>query len=173
MKTSDKTKHIHDVEAESTGVRARRPFKVEDQEQRRFIRLEISSPMSLQKIKDGVGNYWPQGDWHVINGMILNISAGGILVDLDQAVDEGDVVSMNFTLQEVEGIDNVLGLVKRADIEPEGCVAGIEFISREVLLDYFSQAEMDLLAETHTNFDNSVREVLNRYISRESIPARG
>jgi hypothetical protein len=168
MKTSNKTKHIREVQADTAAIRARRPFKVDGRDQRRFIRLEISSPMSLKKIKDGVGNYWPHGDWHVINGMILNISAGGVLVDLDQAVDEGDVVSMNFMLQEVEGIDNILGMVKRTDIEPEGCLAGIEFISKDILIDYFSQAEMDLLAESHTNFDSSVRQVLDRYVSRET-----
>jgi hypothetical protein len=173
MKNSDKTKHIREIPAEVTNIHARHPFRVEKQEQRRFIRLEISSPMSLKKVKDGVGNYWPHGDWHVINGMILNISAGGVLVDLDQAVEAGDVVSMHFTLQEVECIDNVLGLVKRAEIEPEGCVAGIEFISKDILLDHFSKAEMDLLDEHHTNFDRSVRQVLNRYVSEGTAARQG
>jgi hypothetical protein len=120
--------------------------------------------MSLKKIRDTVGNYWPEGDWHVINGQILNISAGGVLVELDQAVDEGDIVSMNFTIQDVEGLDNVLGLIKRVDIDPEGTLAGIEFITRERLVDHFTQAEMDLLADGYTNFDDSIRHVLNRYV---------
>ncbi len=168
MRNNDKTKHVRDVSAGRDTLRTRRPFKVNREEQRRFIRLEISSPMSLKKIKDIEGNYWPQGDWHVIHGMILNISGGGVLVDLDQAVDEGDVVSMHFTLQEVESLDNVLGLVKRADIEPEGCLAGIEFMSEEFLMDHLSQAEMDLLGGEHTNFDRSVREVLERYVHQET-----
>ena len=173
MKTSDKTKHVRDIEATTDTLTTRRPFQVKREEKRRFIRLEISSPMSLQKIKDGGGNYWPQGDWHVIHGMILNISAGGILVDLDQAVDTGDVVSMSFTLQDVEGVDNVLGLVKRADCEPEGCLAGIQFISKDVLVDHFSQAELDLLADGYSNFDRSVRQVLDKYVADESVAREG
>jgi hypothetical protein len=168
MKTDSKTKHIKDVTAERVAYQARRPFKIAQEEKRRFIRLEIASPMSLKRIKDREGHYWAQGDWQVIQGLILNVSAGGILVDLDQAIEEGDVVSMNFTLQEVEGLDNILGLVKRVDIDTDGCLAGIEFVSREHLVDHFSQAEMELLGSEYTNFDSSVRQVLNRYVYQET-----
>jgi c-di-GMP-binding flagellar brake protein YcgR len=168
MKTDSKTKHIKDVTPETAVYKARRPFKVSQEEKRRFIRLEISSPMSLKRIKDREGHYWAQGDWQLIQGLILNISAGGILVDLDQALEEGDVVSMNFTLQNVEGLDNILGFVKRVDIDTDGCLAGIEFVTREHLVDYFSQAEMDMLGSEYTNFDTSVRQVLSRYVYQES-----
>ncbi len=168
MKTDRKTKHIKEVTTDSVTYAARRPFKVCQEEKRRFIRLEIASPMSLKRIKDREGHYWAEGDWQMIQGLILNISAGGVLVDLDQAIEEGDVVSMHFTMQEVEGLENVLGLVKRVDIDTDGCMAGIEFVSREHLADHFSQAEMDLLGTEFTNFDASVRQVLNRYVYQES-----
>ena len=163
MKANQKTKHVQDVSVD-TVVQVRKPFRIEAEDKRRFIRLVISSPMTLKKIRDTGGNYWPEGDWHVINGTILNISAGGVLVELDQAVNEGDVVSMHFTIQDVEGLDNVLGLIKRADIDPEGCLAGIEFISREQLADHFSQPELELLSDGYINFDDSIRRVLNRYV---------
>lgn len=168
MKTDRKTKHIKDVSTDTAVLQARRPFKVSQEEKRRFIRLEISSPMSLKRIKDREGHYWAQGDWQLIQGLILNISTGGILVDLDQALEEGDIVSMHFTLQNVEGLDNVLGLVKRVDVDTDGCLAGIEFVTREHLVDHFSQAEMDLLDSQYTNFETSVRQVLSRYVYQES-----
>jgi hypothetical protein len=167
MKTDRKTKHIKDVDAGKTSYQARRPFKVSQEEKRRFIRLEISTPMSLSKIKDREGHYQADGNWQDIHGLILNISAGGVLVDLDQAIEEGDIVSMHFTLQDIEGLDNILGLVKRSDIDTDGCLAGIEFVSREVLVDYLSQAELDLLGPEYTNFNSSVRQVLNRYVHEE------
>jgi len=169
MKGSDNMKFVRDVPADRINLRAHRPFKVSRENSRRFVRLEISSPMSMKKIKDDSGNYWPEGDWHVINGSILNISAGGILVDLDQQVSAGEVVTMHFTLQEVENLHNVLGLVKRADIEPDCCIAGIEFITRDYLVDHFSQAELELLSENYMNFDESVRHLINRYIYREKV----
>ena len=173
MKTNEKTRHVQDVVAEDDVIKARRPFKVAQEDRRRFIRLEISSPMSLKKLKDVEGNYWLQGDWHVINGQILNISAGGVLVDLDQAVDAGDVVSMHFTLQETEALDNVLGLVKRSDCEPDGCLAGIEFTSCERLMDQFSEAELDLLGEHHEHFSTSVRQVLEKYVEYQNGTSGG
>ena len=166
MKSTKSPKFISEVPAEDTDVLVRKPFRVERDDKRRFVRLQISSPMSMKKIKDIGGGFWPEGDWHVIHGYILNISAGGVLVELEQAVSEGDVVSMQFTLQEVEQIDNVLGLVKRVDGVDDCFIAGIEFITRDYLQDHFSGGEIDLLAGEMTNFDESVRGVLNKYVYR-------
>jgi hypothetical protein len=167
MKDTKEPTFINDVSTDS-GVVVRKPFRLSKENQRRFIRLEISSPMSLQKIKDGDGGFWPEGDWHVIRGIILNISAGGVLVELEQAVASGDVVSMRFTLQDVEELPHVLGLVKRSDIDETGCLAGIEFIGREYLKDHFSNSEVDLLGDMHKNFDESVRHALNKYVYHET-----
>jgi hypothetical protein len=173
MKANEKAKHVQDVTTGSDTISARRPFKVSRENRRRFIRLEIASPMALHRIKDTEGHYWSESDWQSINGTILNISASGVLVDLDQAVDEGDVVSMHFRLQDVENLDDILGLVKRTDVESEGCLAGIEFVTREYLADHFSQAEMELLGDRYTNFNNSVRQVLNKYVTRQAEASTG
>ncbi len=173
MKTNEKVEHARDNYAEGEEMAARKPLRVEAENRRRYIRLEIAAPMSLQKIKDLAGNFWPEGDWHVINGTVLNISAGGVLVEVDQAVNEGDVVSMHFTLQDVEGLDHVLGFVKRVDSDQEGFIAGIEFISRARLADCFTNAEVDILSEEHVHFDESVRRLLNKYVYRERVAAEG
>ncbi len=167
MKDTKEPTFVSDVTTDG-GVAVRKPFRLSKENQRRFIRLEISSPMSLQKIKDGDGGFWPEGDWHVIHGIILNISAGGVLVELEQAVTSGDVVSMRFTLQDVEELPHVLGLVKRSDADETGCLAGIEFVGREYLKDHFSNSEVDLLGDRHTNFDESIRQVLNKYVRQEA-----
>ncbi|MFZ5979242.1 MAG: PilZ domain-containing protein [Candidatus Zixiibacteriota bacterium] len=172
MKKDEKVKYVKDVATGENDLAVRKPFRMNRENQRRFIRLEISSPMTLKKIKDAAGNFWPEGDWHVINGMILNISAGGVLVEVDQPLLEGDVVSMYFTLQDVECLDNVLGLVKRVDGEDGFFLAGVEFITREYLTDLFSRGEMDLLPENLTNFDESVRTVLNKYVYAEKLSGR-
>jgi len=173
MNADHKTRYVKDIPSDPASAQAKKPFRIETEDQRRFIRLEISAPMSLQKIRDAVGQCWPDGEWHIIHGMILNISAGGVLVELDQAVGEGDVVSMRFTLQEVEGVDHVLGLVKRVDIESEGCLAGIEFITRDRLTDYLSRAEMELLGDAYTNFDDSIRRVLDKYVYSSTLAGLG
>jgi hypothetical protein len=169
MPTKSRTKFISDVAHTDVAVKVAKPFKMEKDEQRRYIRLEISSPMDLRKIKDIAGNYWPGGDRRAIDGLILNISGGGVLVEVSQPVNEGDVVAMHFTLQDVESLDNVLGLVKRAERDEGSFLIGIEFITRESLVDLFSEGEMELLSDELTGFNEQVRTVLNKYVRKEKL----
>jgi hypothetical protein len=169
MKTSPKAKFVKEVETHGAAPKARKPFKVQEENRRKFIRLEIAAPMTLKKIKDREAHFWPEGDWHVVNGLILNISAGGVLVELDQAVAEGDLVAMQFTLQGVETLANVLGLVKRSDADEGTFLAGIEFLTRAQLPDLMSRAEIDLLGDNCANFNDCVRQVLGKYVSREKV----
>ncbi|HUV31676.1 MAG TPA: PilZ domain-containing protein [Acidobacteriota bacterium] len=169
MKTNPKARSSREADADREAVSVQGPFELESQNKRRFIRLEISMPMSLQKIKDPAGGFWPDGDCRVIQGLILNISGGGVLVDLNETLNEGDIVSMRFTLQEVEALDNVLGLVKRVDHEPDAILAGIEFITRDYLQDLFTRGEMDLLPGKYADFEESVRNVLNHYVRRTRV----
>ena len=167
MKKSSRTRFISEVEATATEVTARRPFMVERDKRRRFVRLELSAPMSLHTIKDVVEGFRHEEDRYAIQGLILNISAGGVLVEIGEVINEGDVVSMRFTLQEVETLDNVLGLVKRVEVDSEGVLVGIEFISIRDLEDMFTKGEMDLLAGKYANFDDTVQNVLSKYIGRQ------
>jgi hypothetical protein len=169
MPTKTRTKFISDVAHADVAVKVAKPFKVEKEEQRQFIRLEISSPMDLRKIKDIAGNFWPTGERRMIEGLILNISAGGVLVEVNHPVNEGDVVAMHFTLQDVESLDNILGLVKRSERDEGSFLVGIEFISREYLVDLFSEGELDLLSDKMCGFNDQVRTVLNKYIRKEKL----
>ncbi len=162
-----RTRFIQDVATQERAVTGGTRFKVQKEDKRRFVRLEISSPMAMRKIRQAGGEFWPTGERHVIDGVILNISAGGVLVELDQSVDEGDIVSMRFTLQEQETVDNVLGLVKRTDVDSGTFLVGIEFINRERLYDLMSQNEIDLLPENLSGFNERIRQVLDKYVHHE------
>ncbi|MBD3401827.1 hypothetical protein GF420_02945 [candidate division GN15 bacterium] len=164
-------KFIQEVPTEGRVVAARRPFRVEQDNRRRFVRIEIASPVTINKIRDAAGQFWPEGDWHLINGTILNISAGGLLVEVDQQVYEGDIVSLHFIMQDVEALNDVLGLVKRVDSDQDGLLAGIEFITREQLTDLLSQGEVDMLPSTLDDFDHTVHRVLSRYVFEEQPTA--
>ena len=73
------------------------------------------------------------------------------------------------TLQNIEVIDHVIGLVKRADSDNGEYLIGIEFITTEYLDDYMSQAEIDVLAKKVTSFDEKLRKVLNKYVYYKRI----
>jgi hypothetical protein len=167
MKDASKVKFVSHVGVGQKNVRARKPFKVQADNSRRYIRLEISAPMSLNRIKDVFGHFWPNDDAPVVHGTVLNISAGGVLVDIDQPLNAGDIVGMRFTLQNVEVLENVLGLVKRCDNEEDCSLAGIEFLNRSSLQDRLTAGEVDLLGDKLSTFHDSVQRTLERYLYRE------
>ncbi len=170
MSRKDDVSFVKDV-ATVAEIEARKPFEVSQENRRRFIRIEIATPMTMQKIKESEGQFFPEVDWHMINGSILNISAGGLLVDVDQMLFSGDIVSMSFGLQGSENIDAVLGLVKRVDPDDQSFLAGIEFVSRKKLADLLSESEIEALPENLTDFNDSLRTVLNKYVYREENDA--
>jgi len=164
MSKNLKTKFISDVNITEKNLKARKPFKISIDNQRRFVRLEISTPMSLRKIKDIFGNFWPTEEEYSIAGEILNISAGGVLVDLDHPLNEQDIVSMKFSLQNVKTLDNVLGMVKRVEQDEDCYLTGIEFVTYQQLEDRLSSAELKLLDRNFNDFSHRVTDVLNNYI---------
>lgn len=161
------TKFISDVNIKEKNVIGKKPFKVCVDDNRSYVRLEISAPMTLNVLKDIFGNFNPGIDNDVIKGSILNISSGGVLVESEEPLNEGDILAMRFMLQESETIDNVLGIVKRCDTDEFGTLTGIAFVDREHLLDKMSSAELDLLSAQVTNFQDSINKVLNQYLSSE------
>lgn len=142
---------------------------VQVMDNRRYVRVEITSPASLGRIKDIFGNYWPDGEEYPIQASVLNISDGGILLDLDQPVNEGDVVAMRFVLKDVRPMEGVLGLVKRCDHDVDGNLTGVEFVNRDNLADKLSDSELELLSEEFRPFDQYIREVVSEVIKQERI----
>lgn len=148
-------------------LKACRPLKIENDNQRRFVRLEIISPVTIRRIKDIFGNYAAEGD-RAMEGAILNLSVGGVLVDLTEPLNEGDVVGVRFTVSGIEPLGSVLGVVKRCDTDDEGHLAGIQFVDREQLSDILTTAELELLADRFGDFEENIRAVLESYIYQEN-----
>ena len=166
MSDKTKVKYVSDLEVTDSDVAVKRPFKISKENQRRYIRLEISSPVSLRNLKDNIGMI-PNDKLYNMEGYILNISAGGVLVEIKETVAEQDFVLMKFTLQDIETISNVLGIVKRAEVEADYTLAGIEFVSKDHLMDRLSQAEIDLIESKVSNFHDSVQKTLTQYFYKK------
>ena len=168
MTDTSKIKYVSDFPVVDKEIKVRKPFKISEEDQRRFIRLEISAPLSLKNIWEYLKNNTHFEDLLEINGNILNISAGGVLIELEQPLTEDDIILMKFTLQDVETMSNVLGLVKRADHDDGLHLAGIEFLTMEKLRDRLSQAEYDLLADKTESFEEQVNKTLSKYLYHEA-----
>lgn len=159
-----RTKIISEVDTGENVVGVRPPFKLTKDKQRRYIRLEISEPMTFSVLRDRTDGFKPQADGLELQAAILNISAGGVLLTTKTPLDEGTFLVMNMTLQDMETIDNVIGVVKRADRDEDEWLVGIEFISREYLVDHFSAAELGLLSTGLDSFDERLKTTLNKYV---------
>jgi len=171
MNARSKEKFVSDVNVQERNVMARRPFSVQEEDDRRFVRIEISSPVSMSTIKDAFGNFLAEVSSPTIEGTILNISPSGVLVEIDQPLSERDIVSMKFTMQDCKPVTNVLGLVKRCDCNEEMTLVGIEFINRNMLEDYLSEAEITMLSSKLASFSDSVVQVLETYLYRDEHQA--
>ncbi len=166
-----RAKFISEVETDQEIIGVRKPFELRRTNERRYIRLEISAPVDYSMLKNSKGMINTLDDEPVYHSSILNLSAGGVLVVCDHPIEEGAVVLMNMTLQGVELINKVLGLVKRADGDDGDWLIGIEFLTRENLTDHFSKGEMDLIPEEATSFDEQIRNVLNKYVYKKKSGA--
>ncbi len=166
MKQPKKSKFVTEHEIQGKEQEVRSPFKVTQDTRRRFVRVEITSPLYIQRIKGSDGAFWPEGQGQPIAGSILNISMGGVLVDLENQVKPGDLVTLRFNLQGEIILQNVLGLVKRSEESEGKYLTGVEFVDRKKLVDKLSGAELELLSDDIDGFDDNVRKVLKKYLEK-------
>lgn len=167
MEDTLKIKHISDIPLEDSEIQVKEPFKVSKEDRRRFVRLEISTPLTLKNLNDFLNNNTAFDNLFELSGEIINISATGVLIEIENPIIENDVVLMKFTIQDVETMSNVLGLVKRTDLTDGIHLAGIEFISTDQLCDRFSTAECDLIAGQAASFKEQIHKTLSKYLYHE------
>ena len=163
MSDKTKVKYVSDIDIDDSDVLVKKPFKLKKENQRRFVRIEISAPVSIKNLRDDINNITDDAVY-TIEGTIFNISANGVLVEMQETVEVEDFLLMKFIIQDVETIDSVLGLVKRVDVENNNNLVGIEFLSPNILQDRFSQPEIELLEENIKNFNDKIHETLKKYL---------
>lgn len=140
------------------------PFKIMEDNRRRFIRIDIDEPIGFTSIKAAEGTFWPDGDGPDGTGEILNISAGGILMYTESTLMSNTILSMSLSLEGCETINNILGVVKRVEIDSGGYLVGVESITLEKLNDILSQQEVDQLPQGLASFNQKMRALLNNYV---------
>ncbi len=164
-----RVKVISEMATDKDVINLKPPFNVHSDKQRRYVRLQVAEPVRFALLKNSAGGFWPDGDGQSYNGAVLNISAGGVLIAAAEPVEEGAVILLRFSLQDIEVIDNVVGMVKRVDADDKEWLVGVEFVSKEYLRDIFSAAEMEVLPRNLTSFDEGIKKMLNKYVYRKRV----
>ncbi len=166
MKNEKQTKFVTEHDIQDSAQKVKPPFEVSSHNRRQFIRIEIVSPLYLQRIKAVDGGFWPEGQGQPMEGSIVNISLGGVLIVIDIPLTEGDIVTLRFNLQGEVILQNVLGVVKRSEEYEGKYLTGIEFIERSMLADKLSEAELNILSPELSGFDENIKKTLEKYIEK-------
>ena len=165
--TQTKTRTTKSQKASRTARIEVRPTPQTDQkERRRFVRLEVTAPMGVRSIKDIFGNYFAGGGPEM-EATMLNLCSGGVLVEIAEPLNEGDVVGMRFSLTDLDPVDGVLGIVKRCEFDEDCHLVGIQFVNRDELVDCLTASEMELLDDRFGDFEERVGIILQQHQFQE------
>jgi len=150
------------------GFIIKQPLRLYREKKRRYVRLEIAAPITYSVIELDR----PLNDAHLSqhDGMILNISGGGVLFTGKTALVEGQFLTMNLELTGCDLLTGVAGKVKRIDEDGEGgYLVGVEFCSEPELTEVFGSAN---IGSVISSFDSRVRRFLLRYIFARKVSER-
>jgi len=164
-----KSKHNEVSSHTAVDFEVKPPFQIMEDNRRRFIRIDIEEPLVYFMVKSPDGGFWPDGQGDIFEGEVLNISAGGILMFTKAPIMEGSILSMALRIEGCDVVDNILGIVKRTEMDSDGYLVGVESITREKLSDHLSLDEIGQLPENLASFTERLRSLLNRYIYSKKL----
>ncbi len=138
-------------------------------QRRRYVRLDITSPIDFKLIV-------PENDkgenagFIPFSGEVLNVSAGGVLIESKEAMPEDSYVVMEFELNGSDRISGVVGRIKRCDSETEDChFVGVEFCTSEDVEQNCPPECQKLLNDECCSFDDKIRRLINRYVFSRKV----
>lgn len=149
----------------NTEQKTRKPFRVYHHKRRRYIRLDVDSPIKFKQFDP----YKPDStmdEKQLSNGRILNISGGGVLLETDFPINEDDFVMMEFTLCQTEKLSGIIGKVKRVDADDseEKPLVGVEFMTAEQLREELPEEAIKSMGDDAFSFDEQIRKMLLKHV---------
>ncbi len=144
--------------------------KAEPTQRRKFVRIDIQGQVQFRLI-DLKSDDFGQAE-KLESGALLNISAGGILLCTTAQIKQGDYVLLNFKLKYHERLENILGVVKRAEKQHKDSLVGIEFLTKDRLaLPEHAHIAM-YLPPLATYFDDELERHIVQYVYNQEVAAR-
>ncbi len=146
------------------------PFPVKTSHGRKYVRIELSSPVKFRLLTCSEGKLKITGE--ETSGEILNLSEGGMLLLTDSPVQEQGFALMTLNLNNLAVLDGVLGKIKRVEASEEGdFLVGVEFTSREELEKFSSVEQVESLPVKVESFDRKMREVISGFLRTTELVA--
>jgi c-di-GMP-binding flagellar brake protein YcgR len=145
-------------------------------QRRRFVRIDIAGNITFKAVELDVHKN------EILSldkkGELLNISAGGILLTTSEQLKQNDLILMNFWLKNSQRLDNILGLVKRLEIEESSeskhdeYLAGIEFITKEKAAEIIPSKLAELLPAEINYFNEALEKLVVQFVYKQQVETR-
>ena len=144
--------------------------KDEKVQRRRWVRLEIFSPVTLHQLIVDTEQQTVRRSFKEKSGMILNISGGGILLSTFDPFNECDYLLMKFEIKGFEALADVLGKVKRVESCSDGeNLIGIEFLTPQSVEEGWLAEQLMRLVDDPLGFSDRLHQMVSRFVFRRQV----
>jgi c-di-GMP-binding flagellar brake protein YcgR len=144
--------------------------KAESTQRRKFVRIDIQGQVNF-RVLDLKSDDFDQMN-KMESGALLNISAGGILLCSTAKISQGDYLLLNFRLKNQEKLENILGVVKRAEAQSKDSLIGVEFLTKDRLGLPEHIHVAGFLPSFASYFDDELERHLVQYVYNQEVAAR-
>ncbi len=142
-------------------------------QRRQFVRIELYGKIAYANLTDDkwTTNSGGQIVWR--EATAINVSGGGILINVTDNLSAQDVLLMKISLFKKIGLpDTIAGICRRTFRYSKKLFAGIEFIQSQQLRHHFSKQEMKTLPQSVRDLNQSAQHKLAAYVFQEQIQLR-
>lgn len=148
--------------------------KIERVQRRRFVRIEVMGKILYAVVPRPLSHRLEQTADDFKTSFSHNISAGGILLPVSSHIRANHILSLDMRHHELSGMQEFVLVVCRhiRRDDKKRNLAGLEFILREDLDQYFTPGEIRLLPEKYTGYDLRVQNGLTQSIFAEQLILR-
>ncbi|MEW5924016.1 MAG: PilZ domain-containing protein [Candidatus Zixiibacteriota bacterium] len=146
--------------------------KMERVQRRNFVRIDMKIGLKFSLLKKSdISNALQDPCWH--DSFSKNVSAGGMLMNVGEDVEKGDILMVRIGDNNITGLPRLLTvLCCRIVSFREDRFAGVEFIKNENLHLYFTRNEISSLPSQIQQFDNNVQNKMVRFVFERQVKER-
>ena len=140
-------------------------------QRRKNVRLEIAGDVTFRIIESPDSNN--VGVSTECTGKLLNISAGGFLIETKESIKDGSIIMTNFTLRNGEKLSNILSIINRSEkLTQNVFLIGSEFIPQAKLAEYGLEKLMEFLPPESGAFDERLQDLVVRLMYKHQVKSR-
>lgn len=144
--------------------------RIERVQRRQYVRINYRSKLKYALLKV-IPDSTDQLNWRMAE--TLNLSAGGMLIAVDSDVEEKDLMLIRLDHAARVGLPGLVAAIcRRRSRHEQKYFAGVEFITKESLHDFFSADDLKKLPSLISQFSAHMQNKLVRFVFDEQIKER-